>query len=105
MGILDTATGTSDLKTAIGFQILRPGWYWLSGVNQTAAGTTRNYSALGLPWPSIMSSGGLAGVSVLGISQSGITGAMADWGASYTYETAATRIARMVIRLRSPMFA
>lgn len=83
------------------YQVIRPGWYWLSMVNQGLAATITTTSINAGPFPNLMAQTPSLTTTIQGMSKTGITGALADWGTVYTYET--SNMPRMYVRLRSPM--
>jgi hypothetical protein len=105
---ISTAIDTESGVTGV-YQVLRPGWYWLSAVGQvtTTSLLWRSYTLNGLPFPQLMPDTPYTGASqALGITKSGISGALADWGSSFTYhQVSAAAPPRLFLRLRAAMWA
>ena len=104
------ATSTSAQVTKTGcYQVLRPGWYWLSAVQQVAATGGRWDRISGLNWPNIPNATrlGAQAADPVGYSQTGITGALANWTTTKTveYPTGTVGTPRIYVRLRSTQFA
>lgn len=83
------------------YQVLRPGWYFLSCVSQGANATAKMATPLGgggFPMMPDTTAAFSMDANNQGWFKSGITGALADWGSSYTPATGNTP--RMYIRTR-----
>lgn len=88
------------------YHLLRPGWYWLSAVQYTAAATIRTFNTFGQPIPIMRpdnGSGGSQGATP-GVYMTGISGALGHWStAGTTYATSGTVIGIIHLRLRAVM--
>lgn len=103
------ATSTNAQVTKTGcYQVLRPGWYWLSAVQQVAATGGRWDRISGLNWPNLSNTTvlGAQAADPVGYSQTGITGALANWSTTKTieYPTGTVGTPRIYLRLRSVHF-
>lgn len=84
-GAFSYASGTDWSTTGL-YQILRPGWYWLSAAIQATAVSMRCLGGNSLQYPYLSSTSKPVNAppySLNGYGQTGISGALADW-ATYT---------------------
>lgn len=100
-----TSTSVAVIKTGL-YQVLRPGWYWVSAVQQTGATGGKWDVISGLYFPQIMMTatlGAQAGAAI-GFSVTAQTGALVDWNL-YNVELPATPVVpRIFVRLRAIQF-
>lgn len=94
---------TNGIKTIACMQILKRGRYWVSFAQQGSVAATLETSNSPSPQPYIMTNAAFgAGVQgVIGISQTGISGPFATWGAAPIWETAPGIVPRIYLKLRA----
>lgn len=74
---IDANDGAAELTPV--YQVVRPGYYWLSVVSQVAAASVRATTATGGgSYPPIQAITALGNANVSGYSRSGVSGAMSD---------------------------
>jgi hypothetical protein len=109
-GQVDTSTTGYKVATNC-YQLLRPGWYWLSGVSQGAAATYRVIAGAGMTWPPLPVGNALPTVSASTVNgfqsvSTSISGTLADAGAVQPIFGAAPKVLpRFIVKLRAPMFS